>query len=108
MDLAWASSRMEGNTYEILQTERLLEAGEQADGKDRAEALMILNHKDAIQYVVSLLAEAAIDRRTLFDTRAERCRVAQGGVPGELSRVRSALRAQMDSRARLRSPIVTA
>ena len=70
VDLAWASSRMEGNTYEILQTERLIEAGELADGKDRAEALMILNHKDAIQYVVTHLAEAAIDRRTLFDVHA--------------------------------------
>lgn len=70
VDLAWASSRMEGNTYEILQTERLIEVGEQADGKDRAEALMILNHKDAIQYAVSNLAEAAIDRRTLFDVHA--------------------------------------
>ena len=70
VDLAWASSRMEGNTYEILQTERLIEAGELADGKDRAEALMILNHRDAIQYVVAHLAEAAIDRRTLFDVHA--------------------------------------
>ena len=70
VDLAWASSRMEGNTYEIIQTERLLEAGEQAEGKDRAEALMILNHKDAIQYVVDHLADAAIDRRTLFDIHA--------------------------------------
>ena len=70
VDLAWASSRLEGNTYEILQTERLIEVGEQADGKDRAEALMILNHKDAIQYVVSHLAAAAVDRRTLFDLHA--------------------------------------
>ena len=70
VDLAWASSRLEGNTYEVLETERLIEAGEEADGKDRAEALMILNHKDAIQYVVDHLEDADIDRRTLFDLHA--------------------------------------
>lgn len=44
IDLSWASSRMEGNTYSILDTERLLRYGEVATGKDRKEALMILNH----------------------------------------------------------------
>lgn len=70
VDLAWASSRMEGNTYEILETERLIEAGHEASGRDRAEALMILNHKDAIEYVVDHLADADVDRRTLFDLHA--------------------------------------
>ncbi len=70
VDLAWASSRMEGNTYEILETERLIEAGQEASGKDRAEALMILNHRDAIQYMVDHLADARIDRRTLCDLHA--------------------------------------
>ena len=70
VDLAWASSRLEGNTYEILETERLIEAGEEAGGRDRAEALMILNHKDAIQYVVDHLEDADVDRRTLFDLHA--------------------------------------
>lgn len=40
VDLSWASSRMEGNTYDILQTERLIRFGEEAAGKDRKEALM--------------------------------------------------------------------
>src|SRR5690606_27058570 len=35
VDLAWASSRMEGNTYDILETERLIRLGEEATGKDR-------------------------------------------------------------------------
>jgi len=47
VDLSWASSRLEGNTYDILQTERLIRFGEAASGKDRKESLMILNHKDA-------------------------------------------------------------
>ena len=45
VDLSWASSRMEGNTYDILETERLIRFGEEAAGKDRKEAVMILNHK---------------------------------------------------------------
>ena len=61
---------MEGNTYEILETERLIEAGQEASGRDRAETLMILNHRDAIEYVVDHLADADIDRRTLCDLHA--------------------------------------
>lgn len=44
VDLSWASSRMEGNTYDILETERLIRFGEEAAGKDRKETVMILNH----------------------------------------------------------------
>ncbi len=66
VDLSWASSRMEGNTYDILQTERLIRFGEEAEGKDRKEALMILNHKEAIQYVVDNLEEVSLRRPDLF------------------------------------------
>ncbi len=48
VDLSWASSRMEGNTYDILETERLIRFGEEAAGRDRREAVMILNHKVSI------------------------------------------------------------
>ena len=70
VDLSWASSRMEGNTYSILETERLIRFGELASGKDRAEAVMILNHKEAIQHVVDHLSEISICRRDLFDVHA--------------------------------------
>lgn len=60
IDLSWASSRMEGNTYNILETEKLVRHGEAADGKDRKEAVMILNHKEAIEYVVESLDEIGI------------------------------------------------
>ena len=56
IDLSWNSSRLEGNTYSLLETERLLEMGETAEGKDAREAQMILNHKAAIE----LLVEQAI------------------------------------------------
>ena len=70
VDLSWASSRMEGNTYDILQTERLIRFGEEAAGKDRKEALMILNHKEAIQYVVDNLARLTLTRPDLFNIHA--------------------------------------
>ena len=52
VDLAWASSRLEGNTYSRLDTQVLIEFGQRADGKDAAEAQMILNHKRAIEFLV--------------------------------------------------------
>lgn len=57
IDLSWNSSRLEGNTYSLLETKRLIELGENAAGKDAAEAQMILNHKAAIEYVVDSAAE---------------------------------------------------
>lgn len=52
IDLAWASSRLEGNTYSRLDTQNLLEFGQQAEGRDATEAQMILNHKGAIEFLV--------------------------------------------------------
>lgn len=70
VDLSWASSRMEGNTYNVLETERLIRFGEEASGKDRKEAIMILNHKEAIQYVVDHLVEVTISRLDIFGIHA--------------------------------------
>ncbi|UCG66098.1 MAG: Fic family protein [Deltaproteobacteria bacterium] len=70
IDLSWASSRMEGNTYNLLETERLIRFGQEASGKDRKEAVMILNHKEAIQYVVENLAAITISRADLFNIHA--------------------------------------
>jgi len=51
IDLSWASSNIEGNTYSLLETEGLLKYNQTAKGKDFFEAQMILNHKDAIEYI---------------------------------------------------------
>lgn len=53
IDLSWASSRLEGNTYSRLDTERLIEFGQAVEGKDALETQMILNHKDAIELLLS-------------------------------------------------------
>jgi fido (protein-threonine AMPylation protein) len=52
IDLSWASSQLEGNTYSRLDTERLIVFGQAAEGKDALETQMILNHKQAIEYLV--------------------------------------------------------
>ena len=52
IDLSWNSSRLEGNTYSLLETERLISAGEIATGKNALEAQMILNHKGAIEFLI--------------------------------------------------------
>lgn len=70
VDLAWASSRMEGNTYDILQTEQLVRYGQEASGKDRKETIMILNHKEAIEYLVENIEEIEINRKDLCGIHA--------------------------------------
>ena len=52
IDLSWKSSQIEGNTYSLLETERLLKEKETASGKTKDEAIMLLNHKDSIDFIV--------------------------------------------------------
>ncbi len=70
IDLSWNSSRLEGNTYSLLDTERLLSLGETADNHSAAEAQMILNHKDAIQFLVSDAAHIGFNRYTILNLHA--------------------------------------
>jgi len=53
IDLSWKSSQIEGNTYSLLETERLLKEKETAAGKPKDDATMLLNHKEAINFVVA-------------------------------------------------------
>lgn len=52
IDLSWKSSQIEGNTYSLLETERLLKEKETASGKTKEEAVMLLNHKETIDFIV--------------------------------------------------------
>lgn len=52
IDLSWKSSQIEGNTYSLLETERLLNDKLTADGKTQFEATMLLNHKAALDFVI--------------------------------------------------------
>ena len=55
IDMSWASSRLEGNSYDHLDTERLVRFAKATEGRPRRDTIMILNHKDAIRYVVGNL-----------------------------------------------------
>ncbi len=52
IDLSWKSSQIEGNTYSLLETERLLKEQETAAGKPKDDATMLLNHKEAINFIL--------------------------------------------------------
>jgi hypothetical protein len=70
IDLSWASSRLEGNTYTRLDTENLIEKGQAAEGKDRRETQMILNHKAAIELLVQNAEEIGFNAFTFFNLHA--------------------------------------
>ncbi|MBF0256877.1 MAG: Fic family protein [Gammaproteobacteria bacterium] len=67
IDLSWASSHLEGNTYSRLDTRRLIEQGKAARGKATLETQMILNHKTAIELLVENIDTAAFNRYTLMN-----------------------------------------
>lgn len=70
IDLSWASSQLEGNTYSRLDTARLIELGQTAEGKDALETQMILNHKQAIEFLVHAPEAATVCPDTLFALHA--------------------------------------
>jgi Fic family protein len=52
VELSWKSSALEGNTYTLLDTQLLLLEGIKAKDKTEFETQMILNHKNAISFIV--------------------------------------------------------
>ena len=70
VDLSWASSRLEGNTYSRLDTRNLIEFGQIAQGKDAIETQMILNHKAAIEMLVEDVDEVGFDAFTFKNLHA--------------------------------------
>ena len=67
IDLSWASSHLEGNTYSRLDTRELIEHGKAARGKAAIETQMILNHKTAIELLVENIDSAAFNRYTVMN-----------------------------------------
>ncbi len=70
VDLSWKSSNLEGNTYSLAETERLLKFGEEAEGRTREEAVMILNHRAAIEYICPNPDVPALSSMTLRNIHA--------------------------------------
>ncbi|MCY4148240.1 MAG: Fic family protein [Gammaproteobacteria bacterium] len=70
IDLSWNSSRLEGNTYSLLDTKRLIAFGHLAEGKTQLEVQMILNHKDAVEFLVHSAEEIGFNRYTILNLHA--------------------------------------
>ncbi|RYE20117.1 MAG: Fic family protein [Sphingobacteriaceae bacterium] len=70
IDLSWNSSRLEGNTYSLLDTERLIDQGTADETKSAKEAQMILNHKDAIEFIVQAAEDTGFNRYTILNLHA--------------------------------------
>lgn len=70
IDLSWASSRLEGNTYTRLDTQNLIEFGRVASGKEHVEATMILNHKAAIEFLIEDAEEIGFNTYTIRNLHA--------------------------------------
>jgi hypothetical protein len=70
VDLSWASSRLEGNTYSRLDTQNLIEFGQVAKGKDAQETQMILNHKAAIEMLIEDAEQVGFDAFTFQNLHA--------------------------------------
>ena len=70
IDLSWASSRLEGNTYNRLDTRNLIEFGQAAEGKDLQETQMILNHKAAIEMLIEEADQVAFNLFTFRNLHA--------------------------------------
>jgi len=80
IDLSWNSSRLEGNTYSLPDTRRLIEFGEEAEGRAHLEAQMILNHKDAIAFLVDAAEDIGFNRYTILNLHGF---LAQNLLPDE-------------------------
>jgi hypothetical protein len=70
VDLSWASSLLEGNTYSRLDTQHLIEQGQAAQGKDALETQMILNHKAAIEMLIEDAEQIGFDSFTFQNLHA--------------------------------------
>ena len=70
VDLSWASSKLEGNTYSRLDTQNLIELGQIATGKNAIETQMILNHKAAIEMLIENADEVGFDAFTFKNLHA--------------------------------------
>lgn len=90
IDLSWNSSRLEGNTYSLLETKRLIEFGESVQGKDITETQMILNHKAAIEFIVESASEKSI---TMHDVCSIHALLSENllGDPSASGRIRQVI-----------------
>lgn len=70
IDLSFASSKLEGNTYTYLETKKLIEEQDSFDNKSPFETQMILNHKRAIKFMIDNIADIKYDKYNFFNLHA--------------------------------------
>lgn len=88
VDLSYASSALEGNTYTYLDTQVLIEYGQVADGKAHDETVMILNHKEAITHILENLSDIDVTVRDIKDIHALLSRGLHNMGPHDIGAVR--------------------
>ena len=67
IEFSWKSSQIEGNTYSLLDTEALIKDNMKAEGKTEEETQMILNHKNAFNFIMENRDEFAILSRAKIE-----------------------------------------
>jgi len=87
IDLTWASSMLEGNTYNYLDTEVLVKYGEAATGHELVETTMILNHKNVIATLLENVGKAQLLPR--YAARVHAMLMRDLIAPEDLGRVRA-------------------
>lgn len=102
VDLSWASSKLEGNTYSRLDTQNLIELGQVAQGKDAIETQMILNHKAAIEMLIEDADEVGFDAFTFKNLHAVLSRADQAAFAEMLATALQQLHEGCIARYRLR------
>lgn len=71
IELSWKSSQIEGNTYSLIDTEILLRQRKEAEGHKKEEAIMLIDHKRAIEYIhENALMFEALSLRNIEDVHA--------------------------------------
>ena len=70
IDLTWNCCRLSGNSYSLRETVRLVAFGEEADGRLRAETQMVLNHRDAIEFLVESAVRSGLDLQAILNLHA--------------------------------------
>lgn len=71
IEFSWKSSRIEGNTYSLLETEQLIKQRQEAVGHTKEEAVMILNHKEALEFILTNPAIfKTIDKKKIINIHA--------------------------------------
>jgi Fic family protein len=89
IDLSWNSSRLEGNTYSLLDTQRLLSEDLLAEHKSTLEAQMLLNHKEAIEFMVRSIDDIGFNRYTVLNLHGllSNNLLADAGASGRLRHI---------------------